>query len=66
MINYTFLKNSNMQKSLQNFHNQNWYSRKTENVQILINGMLCQNLWKISSQKLRNLLPISSKLSKEL
>jgi len=66
MINYTFLKNSNMQKSLQNFHNQNLYSRKNENVQILINGMLCQNLWKISSQKLRNLLPISSKLSKEL
>ena len=66
MINYTFLKNSSMQKSLQNFHNQNLYSRKNENVQILINGMLCQNLWKISSQKLRNLLPISSKLSKEL
>ena len=66
MINYTFLKNSSMQKSLQNFHNQNLYSRKNENVQILINGMLCQNLWKISSPKLRYLLSISSKLSKEL
>ena len=81
IINYKFSKsphhastNSYMQKYLQNFQKQNFYSRKTETVQILLRGncakllrkncAICFLLFKAFQRFIKSLNPMTGSRSK--